>query len=104
MSYPRRTTVDDLNAFDIGCRVTFQRPASTDGRPVIIGKLLSVQVAPYLRGNIPRDGYIVVVQYASRFSWSMNRDEFGPLPSRFPITVGETWVEKDLSDTWESQE
>lgn len=109
MPDPRNTTVDDLNPFDIGYRVTFKRPASAQsGRSVIVGQLLGVRHAQYMRGNMPKQGYILTVEYASA-PWpygSKNRDEHGPLPANYPIEVGAVWRERsqpDLSETWEDE-
>ena len=100
MGEQRKTTVDDLNAFDSGHRVTFRRPASTPGRPIIVGKLLSVRESSYMRGNMPRLGYMIRVEYAgTKYASSKNIDEFGPLPSSFPIEVGPKWREKEIH--WE---
>lgn len=109
MPDPRKTTVDDLNPFDIGCRVTFKRPASSQtGRPVVTAKLIGVRHAQYMRGNMPRQGYMLTVEYASA-PWpygSKNRDEHGPLPANYPIEVGTVWRESpvpDLSQMWEDE-
>ena len=100
MGEQRETTVDDLNSFDIGHRVTFRRPASMAGRPVIVANLLEVGRMPYSRGNIPRIGYSLTVQYASRPNYTPNRDQFGPLPGNFPIAVGPKWRIKELETDW----
>lgn len=105
MPEPRKTTVDDLNPFDVGCRVTFRRPASSQGRPVIVGKLLGARHATYTRGNMPRQGYVLLIEYASA-PWpygGKNRDEYGPLPPSYPVEVGTTWRERPEPD-WSQME
>jgi hypothetical protein len=73
-----------------------------------VAKLIGVRHAQYMRGNMPRQGYILTVQYASapNRSWSKNRDEHGPLPANYPIEVGTVWRERpepDYSDMWEDE-
>lgn len=109
MPDPRNTTVDDLNPFDIGCRVTFKRPASADwARPLVVAKLIGVRHAQYMRGSMPKQGFMVTVEYTSG-PWPYGRkngDEYGPLPANYPIEVGTVWRERpepDLSEMWEDE-
>lgn len=90
----RDTTVDDLNQFDIGRRVSFRRAGGGAGRPEILGKLLSYRETSYMRGLMPQRGFMVRVEYARAPFGSSTIDEHGPMAANHPITVGPPWHDR----------
>lgn len=103
MSEPRtaRTVrVDELDASDVGKRVRFRRPAAETGRPVVSGRLDMLEPAVFIRGNVPRPGFILTVSHQNRWGDS-KRESYGPVSATFEVTVGGEWVNRH--PTWDGE-
>lgn len=88
----RNLTAADLTEFDRQHWVTFARPASGgSGRPIVNGILTDIRVEFYTRGNMKRSGLTITVGFPSKWG-GLNKESFGPLAERHPVTVGAKWV------------
>jgi len=90
MGEPRTTTLDDVTAFDYGHPVRFQR-TEPDYRGVRVahGLLASVTEATYLKGMMPKPGFIVkvAVSESAMNSLGTGYEDHGPLPASHKIEI-----------------
>lgn len=100
MPHPRETTVDDLNQFDIGCKIRIPRPPGEAAYPpFIIGKLLAIRPTTMHKGMMPRAAAELRLLVPGYFN---NRAEvYGPFLGTHPVTVGQAWVERP--SRWERE-
>lgn len=93
MPYPRDTTVEDLNKFDIGCRITLRRPMAEPGtRAVLVGKLLSIEETTKLKGMMPKPAYRLLLELPGYYS--STEESFGPFSPNHPVEVGTAWIDR----------
>lgn len=84
----RSCRADELDAYDIGRRITFKRLHSdTYDRPTISGRLIAVRRITYLVGYVHRQGLELVIGFPRRMGGE-NRDTISPVPLAHQVRVG----------------